>query len=62
MIDIAQIRIEALKLAHRSDLKTVDVIDRASAYEQYIIGSGQTEKPDNRPKRPGRQTGKTDEQ
>ena len=60
MIDIAQIRLDCLKLAHRSDLPPLEVVDRARVYEKYIIGAAQAEMPDNRsPKRPGGQEGKT---
>jgi len=61
-MDIAYIRIECLKLVNRNDLKASEVIDRAVAFEKYIMGSGQPEHPDNRPKRPGRPPGKTGEQ
>jgi hypothetical protein len=59
--DVAQMRIECLKLAHRLDLPPEMVVDRAKVYEQYIFGAAQAEMPDNRsPKRPGGQSGKTD--
>ena len=60
MIDIAQIRLECLKLANRSDLLPSEVVNRAIGYEQYVMGAEKSELLDNRnPKRPGRPVGKT---
>jgi len=53
-------RIECLKLAHRSDLPPEEVVNRAKMYENYVLGAEQSALPDNRPKRPGGQSGKTD--
>ena len=47
-MDTVQIRLECLKLAHRTDLPPSEVVIRAMVYEAYI-GSGNTEKSDNRP-------------
>ena len=58
--DIAQIRIECLKLAHRLDLPPETVVDRAKVYEQYICGAAKAEVSENRTQRPGGQSGKTD--
>jgi hypothetical protein len=55
MIDLAQIRLECLKLAHRLDHSPEMVIDRAREYELYLMPIEASEKvhtPDNR-KRPG---------
>ena len=60
MTDVAHVRIECLKLAHRFDLPPAEVVDRAKMYENYIIGTAQAEMPDNRTRRPGGQSGKTD--
>ncbi len=58
-MDIAQIRLECLKLAHRLDILPNEVIHRAMVYEAYVV-QREKEMPDNRtPKRPGGQTGKT---
>lgn len=60
-LDLAHLRVECLKLAHRQDLPPEQVVSRATVYEQYIIGAAQAEILDNRsPKRPSGQTGKTD--
>lgn len=60
MTDVAHMRIECLKLAHRSDLPPEEVVNRAKMYENYVLGAEQSALPDNRPKRPGGQSGKTD--
>lgn len=61
-IDLAHLRVECLKLAHRQDLPPDQVVSRAKVYEEYIIGASQDVKLDNRsPKRPSGQSGKTDE-
>jgi hypothetical protein len=55
MKDLAQIRLECLKLAHRHDQLPEMVIDRAKEYELYLMPIEVSEKvhtPDNR-KRPG---------
>lgn len=38
MIDIAQIRLQCLQLAHRHDKTPEDVVAVAKAYEQYVAG------------------------
>jgi hypothetical protein len=60
MTNVAQMRIECLKLAHRSDLPPNQVVDRAKMYEEYVLGAEQSALLDNRPKRPSGQSGKTD--
>lgn len=47
MMDIAQIRLECLKLSHRHDQLPEMVIDRAKSYEDYVL-----KEPENQ-KRPG---------
>lgn len=37
MMDIAQIRLEVVKLAHRNDLHPSEVVNRAKVYEQYVL-------------------------
>ena len=49
MMDIAQIRLEALKLAHRHDHLPEMVIDRAKAYEAFVTGTAQAGEVDNLP-------------
>ena len=59
-MNLAEIRIKCLELAHRSDLIPSEVVERAMCYEQYVVGSEQSDLLDNRnPKRPGRPAGKT---
>jgi hypothetical protein len=41
-MDIAQIRLECLKLAHRLDHLPDMVIDRAKAYEAFVVGTVKT--------------------
>lgn len=46
------IRLEALKLAIPRDIANPDVdkvIDRARAYERYIVGEGQAKAPSHQP-------------
>lgn len=65
MIDSSNLRLECLKLAHRPDQTSDEVIARAKAYEKYVEGAGKAAKaaepgtPDNRPRRPGRPPGKS---
>jgi|Laugrefa1bdmlbdn_1035148.scaffolds.fasta_scaffold05237_2 hypothetical protein len=61
MMDIAQIRLECLKLAHRSDLPPNEVVGRAVLYEQYVVQREQVIPENRTPKRPGGQAGKTAE-
>jgi hypothetical protein len=44
MNDLAQIRLEALKLAHRPDHSPEMVIDRAKAYEDYVLKESENRK------------------
>jgi hypothetical protein len=41
MIDIAQIRLECVKLAHRHDKTPEDVVAVAKVYEQYVVNESQ---------------------
>jgi len=41
-MDIAQIRIECIKLAHRNDLLPSEVVNRAKIYEQYLLENLET--------------------
>jgi hypothetical protein len=44
MTDLALIRLEALKLAHRPDQSPEMVIDRAKSYEEYILKESENRK------------------
>jgi hypothetical protein len=59
MIDIAQIRLEVLKLAHRHDHASEMVIDRARAYEAFVIGTAKADESGQPTQRPTGQAGKT---
>jgi len=41
-MDIAQIKLECIKLAHRNDLLPNDVINRAKMYEEYVLDNLET--------------------
>lgn len=45
MIDIAQIRLECLQLAHRHDKPPGDVVAVAKVYEEYIVAEATPAKP-----------------
>jgi hypothetical protein len=59
MIDVAQIRLECLKLAHRLDHLPEMVIDRARAYEAFVTGTAQAGESGQPTHRPTGQAGKT---
>jgi hypothetical protein len=59
MMDIAQIRLEALKLAHRHDQLPEMVIDRAKAYEAFVTGTAKADESRQPTHGPTGQTGKT---
>jgi hypothetical protein len=41
-MDTVQIRLETLKLAHRSDLHPTEVVSRAKMYEEYVLENLET--------------------
>lgn len=41
-MDIAQIKLECLQLAHRSDLLPQDIVDRAKIYQAYVLENLET--------------------
>jgi len=41
-MNIAQIKLECLQLAHRSDLQPNEVISRAKVYEEYLLDNLET--------------------
>jgi hypothetical protein len=41
-MDIAEIRIECIKLAHRNDLLPQEIVNRAKIYEQYLLDNLET--------------------
>jgi len=59
MRDIAFVRLEALKLAHRHDHLPEMVIDRAKAYEAYVVGTAKADDSGEPTQRPTGQAGKT---
>jgi hypothetical protein len=59
MIDIAQIRLECIKLAHRLDQSPEMVIDRARAYEAFVLDLDNRKRPSDGGKKPMAKTGST---
>ncbi len=58
-MDIAQIRLECLKLAHRHDHSPEMVIDRAKAYEAFAVGTAKADDSGQPTHGPTGQAGKT---
>jgi len=59
MINVADVRIKCLQLAHRPDLLPQDVVERAKVYEAFIQGEAKADNSDKPTRGPGRPPGKT---